>query len=184
MKKVICPECGAINKLNTIQCKTCGFELKKYISENHFDDLEYVNICPKCAKVSYSIPLEPLELKCSFCGSKIIHTNKTTAKLWKSIPKREIWMCELSYLTKDLEITNYSKEAYNERTKEARAYYYKTEQPVPRSTQNPTVTCPYCKSTNVAKISTVSRMASTSMVGLASKKIGKQWHCNNCKSDF
>lgn len=46
------------------------------------------------------------------------------------------------------------------------------------------VKCPYCDSDNVKKISTLSRAVSTGMVGLASSKIGKQWHCNNCKSDF
>lgn len=46
------------------------------------------------------------------------------------------------------------------------------------------ITCPYCHGTNVSRISTASRMASTTMVGMASKKIGKQWHCNNCGSDF
>lgn len=46
------------------------------------------------------------------------------------------------------------------------------------------VVCPYCKSTNTEKISTVSRAVSVSLVGAASSKLGKQWHCNNCKSDF
>lgn len=46
------------------------------------------------------------------------------------------------------------------------------------------VYCPYCNSSNVTKIGTVNRMVSTGMLGLASKKIGKQWHCNSCKSDF
>lgn len=44
--------------------------------------------------------------------------------------------------------------------------------------------CPYCNSTNITKISTVNRAVSVGMFGLASKKIGKQWHCNNCGSDF
>ena len=44
--------------------------------------------------------------------------------------------------------------------------------------------CPYCNSTNVTKIGAVNRMVSTGMLGLASKKIGKQWHCNSCGSDF
>lgn len=48
----------------------------------------------------------------------------------------------------------------------------------------PKVECPYCHSTNTSKIGTVNRMVSTGMFGLASKKIGKQWHCNSCKSDF
>lgn len=47
-----------------------------------------------------------------------------------------------------------------------------------------TVSCPYCQSTNLSKISTGSRMFSTMMFGFGSKKLGKQWHCNNCKSDF
>lgn len=46
------------------------------------------------------------------------------------------------------------------------------------------IECPYCHSTNTSKISTVNRAVSVGMVGLASKKIGKQWHCNSCKSDF
>lgn len=37
---------------------------------------------------------------------------------------------------------------------------------------------------NTSKIGTVSRMTSTAMFELASKKMGKQWHCNNCRSDF
>lgn len=46
------------------------------------------------------------------------------------------------------------------------------------------VKCPYCGSCDVKKISTGSRVVSVSMTGLASKKIGKQWHCNNCNSNF
>ena len=39
----------------------------------------------------------------------------------------------------------------------------------------------YCHSTNTSKIDTVNRMVST---GIFSQKVKKQWHCNNCKSDF
>ena len=46
------------------------------------------------------------------------------------------------------------------------------------------VVCPYCKSTNTERISTVSRAVSVSLVGAASGKIGKQWHCKNCNSNF
>ena len=46
------------------------------------------------------------------------------------------------------------------------------------------VECPYCKSTNTQKITSGSRILSTGLFGLGSKKIGKQWHCNKCKSDF
>lgn len=46
------------------------------------------------------------------------------------------------------------------------------------------VHCPYCSSTNVSRISTVKKSASILSFGILSNKIGKQWHCNNCKSDF
>lgn len=44
--------------------------------------------------------------------------------------------------------------------------------------------CPYCQSINLSKIGIVNRAVSVGTFGLASKKIGKQWHCNNCNSDF
>lgn len=50
--------------------------------------------------------------------------------------------------------------------------------------KHPHITCPYCKSTNTEKISTVSRAVSVSLVGAASGKIGKQWHCKQCGSNF
>lgn len=46
------------------------------------------------------------------------------------------------------------------------------------------VVCPYCKSTNTEKISTVSRAVSVSLVGAAGGKLGKQWRCKNCSSNF
>lgn len=41
--------------------------------------------------------------------------------------------------------------------------------------------CPLCYSTNVVRISAVSRTMSVSAFGLASDKIGKQYQCKNCK---
>ena len=46
------------------------------------------------------------------------------------------------------------------------------------------VVCPYCKSTNTEKISMLNRAVSISIVGAASSKLGKQWHCKNCNSNF
>ena len=46
------------------------------------------------------------------------------------------------------------------------------------------IQCPYCHSSNITKIDTFDRVISTGLFGLASKKLGKQWHCNTCKSDF
>lgn len=53
-----------------------------------------------------------------------------------------------------------------------------------KAKKNPTITCPYCQSTDTKKISAVSRGLSFSIFGFGSKKVGKQWHCNKCGSDF
>lgn len=45
--------------------------------------------------------------------------------------------------------------------------------------------CPYCHSKNTKKISGLSKAGSAALWGVfAMGKISKQWHCNNCKSDF
>lgn len=48
----------------------------------------------------------------------------------------------------------------------------------------PVVGCLYYHSTNAKKITTTGRMMSIGFFGFASNKFGKQWHCNQCGSDF
>lgn len=40
--------------------------------------------------------------------------------------------------------------------------------------------CPNCNSTNTEKISTTKKVASTAVLGLASRTIGKNYKCKNC----
>lgn len=45
--------------------------------------------------------------------------------------------------------------------------------------------CPYCHSKNTKRISGFSKAGSVALFGVfAMGKVGKQWHCNQCKSDF
>ncbi len=44
--------------------------------------------------------------------------------------------------------------------------------------------CPTCKSTNIKKISSLSKAGSVAMWGIFSRKVHKQWHCNNCGSEW
>lgn len=47
------------------------------------------------------------------------------------------------------------------------------------------VQCPYCKSTNVKKISLTSKAVGLGVFGwLGASKVVHQYHCNSCKSDF
>lgn len=49
----------------------------------------------------------------------------------------------------------------------------------------PTITCPYCQSTDCKKISGLSKVGSVAVFGIFGLgKASKQWHCNRCNSDF
>ncbi len=48
----------------------------------------------------------------------------------------------------------------------------------------PTVSCPYCKSTNTKKITSTEKAVNIALFGIFGNKRKYQWHCNNCKSDF
>ena len=53
-----------------------------------------------------------------------------------------------------------------------------------RAQKDNKVHCKYCNSTNTKKISSISKAGSVAMFGIFSKKVHKEWHCNNCNSDF
>ncbi len=44
--------------------------------------------------------------------------------------------------------------------------------------------CPTCNSTNISKVSTMSKAGSVAMWGLLSQKVKKTFHCNNCKYEW
>lgn len=63
-------------------------------------------------------------------------------------------------------------------------YNRKLQQEQEETKKTPTITCPYCQSTDCSKIGVVGRSVSFGMFGFGSGKVGKQWHCRKCKSDF
>ena len=46
---------------------------------------------------------------------------------------------------------------------------------------NTAIKCPNCKSTNVQKISSASKIGSALIWGVFSKKMAKSYQCNSCK---
>lgn len=55
----------------------------------------------------------------------------------------------------------------------------------PTNIAKSTIKCPYCQSTNTKKISGLSKAGSVALFGIfALGKTTKQWHCNDCDSDF
>lgn len=62
---------------------------------------------------------------------------------------------------------------------------YEREKRIQESQYRNNAECPYCHSKNTKKISGLSKAGNVALFGVfAVGKVSKQWHCNNCKSDF
>lgn len=151
---VVCPEC-----------------IKKFKDDN--SDLIYGY------KGYYTILVPPENLICNKCGNKLVKTNVTKSDfsiIQKISKDREFIQSMIDLHDKD--IIEYELKMSQFRAQAEQQKSIKNEQ------LNNDIQCPYCKSNNINKISSTSRVASTYLLGLGSKKIGKQWHCNKCGSDF
>lgn len=74
---------------------------------------------------------------------------------------------------------NCGERVFRKRIKEFEEYFINNSPPKPK------VRCPYCNSFDTKKITATSKAANVFFFGIfAIGKTTKEWHCNNCKSDF
>lgn len=123
-------------------------------------------ICPKCGNWKFG------SIICSSCGTERIESDITTED-YKTLSAEEF----------DNKIKEYIKSTYDpELAKERKS----KERPVFADyVPNNVVICPYCKSNNTKKITNTSKAAHTALFGVFSMgRNSKNYHCNNCNSDF
>lgn len=178
MALIKCPECQSevSDKANT--CPKCGYPVKEIAQCE--PSSTGMNICPKCGKIIAG------KEKCPDCGTKMINCHCTeddwtTIMLEGSLEKWEQQM-RMKYVVNSKEYDNNLFNSRLQSEKDENDYYDNLMEKVSES--SPTIKCPYCNSTNTKKITTTGRMMSIGIFGFASKKMGKQWHCNQCGSDF
>lgn len=143
-----------------------------------------IMFCDKC-KLHYFPNMDgtPIVI-CSICNSTLIDTEISYVK-YKELPKvKRCTKCKSNYPKIFIKCPRCHSQLTNNSTVDKRRNQ-QYQEIVEKNTKPANVPiCPYCNSTNVSKIGVLNRTASVAMLGLASSKIGKQWHCNNCKSDF
>ena len=202
-----CPYCNKKIKINAEKCRFCRYDVKKHYEEKmqEYSQSPYYNLLYKTdydlkppkriqgeAKVFLVITLIIVGFFV-ILGILFRSLEGTINGLKMSFPG---WgLCLLLFIL----FYNSNAKYYDEEVEAFELYqkdpkYYKTiriEQDIKRNkkeaflaSQKPTITCPYCKSTNVKKITTANRIAGAAVMGLASSNIGNQWYCNNCKSKF
>lgn len=146
--------------------------------------MQIVRYCPKCGNTDVG-----LTKSCIFCSHETFDTKYTINDMIKIIDFDKKIIDE--YASKSPEFDEeLARKRQQEEYNVAHGFMSKEERTVlqnmgaiPKPNTN-RVECPYCHSNDVSKISTFGRAASVGIFGLASKKIGKQWRCNHCKSDF
>ena len=138
----------------------------------------YYHYCPVCGFIDALGDGD-----CRYCGTTLVETDVESdfCEYCKDSDKFDKLVTDKYKITEN---PLYDPEKARLREEEQERDLHNVTSLDPTLSRNNRVSCPYCKSTNVKKISVVSRGVSVGLFGLASKKIGKQFHCNQCKSDF
>ena len=191
MGTIYCPECQKEISEYAETCPNCGFPSRRFLDEHKISDVENNKafICPKCGNIHFGkkIWATPPHVKCEYCGTIVREMNEPANQIFHEY-------CNISSSEWEEKIISYANTygdnsfdiiSYNNRENKIHENFEKRMHQHQSTQQHITqVICPYCKSTNTKKISAVSRAGSILGFGLFSKKLGKEWHCNDCNSDF
>ena len=165
-----CPECGKEISNKAINCPNCGYPINEYnnnincICNINGIDYNFKNVIESVKNNQYKKAIIEIKDLCGISGKNCLNI---------------IDYIELTdEVMRTYEIINYSTE-YDKMAYEK--LFNKNNQKKQAQTQ---VHCPFCNSTNVNKISGTKKAMSIIGWGIFSNKVGKQWHCDNCKSDL
>ncbi|MFQ9514995.1 MAG: hypothetical protein ACLRZ9_04110 [Eubacterium sp.] len=155
-----------------------------------------VYYCKKCGSVygdEFNLPRQILKGKCPQCKNTIYQTKEDisyfqgrvekTLPTWKDVVRNK-------YLNKNtIDACLYNKRAKNEISEnELKLKKLKNNTDSTNYLDHSMtieVECPYCKSTDTKKITTTSKAVYTAIFGIWSMgRNSKNYHCNNCNSDF
>ena len=188
-----CPGCKKIVSYYADTCPDCGFPIQKFISEHNIQDIKKVHVCPNCANLYAGINYEkqPFYMACEFCNTPMLETNADSAEVcfekyfnWQNPDMDGLAIKILSKynIKPDQPAIQYrhniikQKKQDEERQEQLQQQANKPAPNIPH--------CPICGSADIEQIGTLNRAASTVAFGIASSKIGKQWHCKNCGNNF
>ncbi|GLB26631.1 hypothetical protein LXJ15735_28720 [Lacrimispora xylanolytica] len=208
---VKCPECGKENVSDSANaCPDCGYGIRTHFDKIHQDEVRKEQTqkakIDDQQRVLERIKSVPKPTKPTFSKGLIAYSIMTTLLLsWLFLSDGQIgmWFWEVmlfviapffiykhKYDKKlgdyNLAKTNfeaYQRQVIQEQDKEIASVRASAEAWSREEAKKPK--CPYCNSTDLNKISGLSKAGSVALWGIfAVGKVSKQWHCNGCKSDF
>lgn len=163
----------------------------------------YLTICDKCVEdmknVTYTSPMQfrgyfatykvPEDMVCPKCKSKLRTTSITIddykiifaishdtnfIQAMMDLKEKDIieYQLKLSQFKAQIENNKQTQQQIQQQAKIQK----QSEVNIPK--------CPTCGSTNIQKISGLSKAGSVALWGIFSRKVHKQWHCNECGSEW
>lgn len=122
------------------------------------------------------------EYICPYCNNKLVDT-LITENEFNLI--EDVSDSDRQFLEAMIELKKNDPIEYQLKMSQFKANLKQQEQVQGSRAEENTIHCPYCNSTNVKKITTTSKAVHTAIFGIFSMgRNSKQWHCNDCKSDF
>lgn len=131
-----------------------------------------------------------INMKCPFCNSSLIDTNLEvedfSAIEIASNENRQLLETMITLHNEDI-IEFETKMCQFRLSSKQTVSQWKQEREQAKIQKQPEVNipkCPTCGSTNIQKISGLSKAGSVALWGVFSRKVHKQWHCNGCGSEW
>lgn len=164
---------------------------------------DYVKFCPVCNETKQNTSLcfnnerfreftkgyfylfEPKEDTkiCPCCEKGVLEDSPLTFEEFKIIDN--VSDSNRQFLEAMIDLKKKDPIEYQLKMSQFKANLKQQEQVQESRVEENTIHCPYCNSTNVKKITTTSKAVHTAIFGIFSMgRNSKQWHCNDCKSDF
>lgn len=184
MALIKCPECGKEVSDTAVACPSCGYGIASYM-EQIKEQRRYQQKLD-----SIPMPVHPKKENGWFVlmGFFILGTLLMIQRFISVEPKNSSGITFIIFLFGFCIFSciffrehNYKieMEQYNLAMRDFEAYKRKLilEQ---EAKEQQIIKCPNCGSANTKRITTVDRVVSTTMVGVASSKIGKQFECKDC----
>lgn len=168
-----------VDIMNIMYCKECGITGKNV---DKYREIGFTEKALSCMKGFIGVYDEEIktELKyCPFCGSTLIDTllpigDCLSILSWSNYDRES--------LESMIRLKNEDVVGYQLKLNALKTQLSQEQNTYPNHISQ--VTCPYCHSTNVKKITATSKAGSVALWGIFSQNVRKNFHCNNCKSDF
>lgn len=189
MSIIQCPECEGKVSDQAESCPHCGFLIKKEkMGINKYKDAMWkFSVCKHCGHMP---DIDKYNDTCRFCRHEAYKYTDYETNIERKDMLKMTFHEEQSFKEDILENVIKKSPEFSQEAMDRRLLQNREEiRELARSnsglfSSKSSASCPYCNSSNTRKISTGSRLLSTGFFGLGSSKIGKNYHCNSCGSDF